>query len=215
MTLCFEKYANGLVPAIVQDAVTGKVLMLGFVNEDAVAATVSSGWVTFHSRSKGRLWTKGEISGNRLKVVSLTADCDADTLLIKVNPQGPTCHTGADTCFGESNEAHAYPFLAELESVIATRRDEPSTESYVAGLFQKGLNNIAQKVGEEAVETVIAAKDEDPEAFLNEAADLLFHLLILLNLKGADLNDVVNVLRRRHRAPVRHSPNDVCGKSVK
>jgi phosphoribosyl-AMP cyclohydrolase / phosphoribosyl-ATP pyrophosphohydrolase len=197
MNLKFEKYADGLVPAVVQDADTGRVLMLGFMNEEAVETTLTTGRVTFFSRSKGRLWTKGETSGNGLELVSIAPDCDADTLLIKANPQGPTCHTGADTCFGEANELMG--FLSELESIIAARRIEQPYGSYVAKLFGKGLNKIAQKVGEEAVETVIASKDDDSEAFRNEAADLLFHLLVLLGAKETSLNDVVEVLRSRHR----------------
>lgn len=200
MKLCFEKYADGLVPAVVQDATTGRVVMLGFMNEEAVAATQGSGRVTFYSRSKDRLWTKGETSGNTLELVSVIPDCDADTLLIKANTQGPVCHTGADTCFGEANQENPCRFLTELESTIEARRSAPGAESYVARLFAKGLNKMAQKLGEEAVETVIAAKDEDPEAFRNEAADLLFHLLVLLNAKGIALKDVVAVLQERRKA---------------
>jgi phosphoribosyl-AMP cyclohydrolase / phosphoribosyl-ATP pyrophosphohydrolase len=196
MNLQFEKYADRLTPAIVQDAATGRVLMLGFMNEGAVEATRKTGRVTFYSRSKGRLWTKGETSGNHLEVVSVTPDCDSDTLLIKAKPHGPVCHTGADTCFAEVN--NAVDFLAKLESIIASRRTAPVADSYVAKLFEKGLNKIAQKVGEEAVETVIAAKDDDTEAFKSEAADLVFHLLVLLNAKDVALDEVVDVLRDRH-----------------
>lgn len=197
MKLEFEKYADGLVPAIVQDASTGDVLMLGFMNGEAIAATESTGRVTFFSRSKQRLWTKGESSGNFLEVVSITSDCDNDTLLIKARPAGPVCHTGTATCFGET--ATNLHVLAELEDVIADRRSNPTEGSYVSKLFDRGLNKIAQKVGEEAVETVIAAKDDDLEDFKNEAADLLFHYLILLQAKKVRLKDIVSVLRERRR----------------
>lgn len=197
MNLRFEKYSDGLVPAIVQDATTSCVLMLGFANAEAVEKTRASGQVTFFSRSKNRLWTKGETSGNFLDVVSIVADCDNDTLLIKVIPRGPVCHTGNDTCFGETNASTSLEFLTELEAVIESRRSAGPEDSYVAKLFAKGLNKIAQKVGEEAVETVIAAKDDDVEAFKNEAADLLFHFLFLLNAKEVSLEEVVDVLRRR------------------
>lgn len=196
MNVDFSKYADGLAPAIVQDAATNRVLMLGFMNAEALEATRTSGRVTFHSRSKGRLWTKGETSGNFLEVVSVTPDCDADTLLIKATPAGPACHTGADTCFGESNRPD---MIAELESVIADRRANPGEHSHVSSLFAKGLNKIAQKVGEEAVETVIAAKDDDLAAFKGEAADLLFHYLVLLQAKGLRLHDVLEVLASRRR----------------
>lgn len=196
MNLDFDKYADGLVPAIVQDAASGDVLMLGFVNAEALAATESTGRVTFFSRSKQRLWTKGETSGNFLDVVSITQDCDADTLLIKASPQGPVCHTGAATCFGEP-ERTTQQILNELEAVIANRRSNPTEDSYVSKLFSKGLNKIAQKVGEEAVETVIAAKDDDIDVFKNEAADLLFHYLVLLREKGLALGDIADVLRTR------------------
>ncbi len=198
MKLEFEKYSDGLVPAIVQDPVTGYVLMLGFMNAEAIAATRDSGRVTFFSRSKQRLWTKGETSGNYLEVISMTPDCDADTILIKAKPQGPVCHTGSVTCFG--NDSHTtFSFLTTLEAVIEDRRSNPSVTSYVSKIFAKGINKIAQKVGEEAVETVIAAKDDDDEAFANEAADLMFHYLMLLNVKGLNLSDVVEVLKRRHQ----------------
>lgn len=198
MNIDFEKYSDRLVPAIVQDSTTGDVLMLGFMNADALAATESSCRVTFYSRSKRRLWTKGETSGNFLDVVSISSDCDADTLLIKATPHGPVCHTGSDTCFGESSP-HSLNFLTELEAVIESRLANPSEGSYVSKLFSKGLNKIAQKVGEEAVETVIAAKDEDIDAFKNEAADLLFHYLVLLRAKGVQFDDVMSVLRDRKR----------------
>lgn len=197
MNLNFKKYSDELVPAIVQDARTGKVLMLGFMNAEAIETTEALGRVTFFSRSKNRLWTKGETSGNFLDVVSIVADCDDDTLLIKANPRGPICHTGNDTCFGETNAPASLDFLNQLEATIENRRSAASEESYVAKLFTKGLNKIAQKVGEEAVETVIAAKDEDVEAFKSEAADLLFHFLVLLNAKGVSLEEVVDVLRKR------------------
>lgn len=196
MNLDFGKYADGLVPAIVQDHVTGRVLMLGFMNAEAFEATRSSGRVTFYSRSKQRLWTKGETSGNYLELASIADDCDGDTLLIKARPAGPVCHTGAETCFGESNPRG---LLAELESVIEERLTKPSDESYVSDLFEKGINKIAQKVGEEAVEMVIAAKDNDLTAFKGEAADLLFHYLILLQAKGTRLSDVLQVLEARRK----------------
>ena len=199
MTLDFGKYADGLMPAIVQDAATGRVLMLGYMNAEAVEASQISGRVTFYSRSRQKLWTKGETSGNFLEIVSIASDCDTDTILIKANPQGPVCHTGADTCFGEINRPNA-SFLSELESIIDDRRSNPRDGSYVSKLFNEGINRIAQKVGEEAFETVISAKDDDPDAFKNEAADLLFHYLVLLNAKGVKLDDVVEVLRQRHRS---------------
>lgn len=197
MSIDFSKYADGLVPAIVQDAATGAVLMLGFMNSEAVEQTRTSSRVTFFSRSKQRLWTKGETSGNFLELISMTADCDADTLLIKARPNGPVCHTGSETCFGESQGSPSA--LMELERVIAERKSQPTEGSYVSKLFGKGLNKIAQKVGEEAVETVIAAKDDDVDEFKNEAADLLFHYLILLQAKGLRLNDIADVLSARRR----------------
>ena len=198
MKVDFAKYSDGLVPAIVQDASTGVVLMLGFMNAAALEATKATGRVTFYSRSKERLWTKGETSGNFLDMVSISDDCDADTLLIKARPNGPVCHTGAASCFGESN-AESIDFLEELEAVIEERRVNLIEGSYVSKLFSKGINKIAQKVGEEAVETVIAAKDDDVEAFRNEAADLLFHFLILLHARETRLEDIVAVLRKRKR----------------
>jgi phosphoribosyl-AMP cyclohydrolase / phosphoribosyl-ATP pyrophosphohydrolase len=197
MNIDFAKYDDRLVPAIVQDVATGDVLMLGFMNAEAIEETATSGRVTFFSRSRQRLWTKGETSGNFLEVVSVTSDCDNDTLLIKAHPTGPVCHTGAETCFGSREKSTTY--LAELESVIASRRLQPVDGSYVTKLFSKGLNKIAQKVGEEAVETVIAAKDDDANAFKNEAADLLFHYLILLQEKGFRLADIADVLAARRR----------------
>jgi phosphoribosyl-ATP pyrophosphohydrolase/phosphoribosyl-AMP cyclohydrolase len=198
LTIDYEKYADGLVPAIVQDHETLKVLMLGFMNRAALDQTLQEGKVTFYSRSKKRLWTKGEESGNFLLVKSMAVDCDQDTLLIRAEPLGPVCHTGADTCWDEKN--HREDFLAHLEEIIMDRRRQAEPEkSYIAGLFNKGLNKIAQKVGEEAVELVIEAKDHDEKLFLNEAADLLFHYLILLNAKGYNLQDVTNVLKGRHK----------------
>lgn len=197
MNLNFDKYSDGLAPAVVQDSRTGKVLMLGFMNAEAIAKTETLGRVTFFSRSKNRLWTKGETSGNFLDVVSIVADCDNDTLLIKANPRGPVCHGGTDTCFGETNTPASPDFLKELEAVIESRRSASPEDSYVAKLFAKGLNKMAQKVGEEAVETVIAAKDDDPEDFKNEAADLLFHLLVLLRARDVSLVEVEEILRSR------------------
>ena len=194
----FGKSPDGLIPAIVQDVSTEKVLMLGYMNREALDKTKDNGKVVFYSRSKGRLWTKGEESGNFLLVRHIAVDCDQDTLLIKAEPLGPVCHTGADTCWDEKN--HREDFLACLEEIIDRRRQEGDIESsYVARLFGKGLNKIAQKVGEEAVELVIEAKDHDDKLFLNEAADLLFHYLILLNAKGYNLQDVTRVLRERHK----------------
>ncbi|HEY4290973.1 MAG TPA: bifunctional phosphoribosyl-AMP cyclohydrolase/phosphoribosyl-ATP diphosphatase HisIE [Puia sp.] len=194
----FQKSPDGLVPAVVQDADTFKVLMLGYMNVEALEQTQKEGKVTFFSRSKQRLWTKGEESGNFLLVKEIAVDCDKDTLLIKAEPLGPVCHTGADTCWDEKN--HREDFLALLEETIAARRLEADPEkSYVARLFGKGINKIAQKVGEEAVELVIEAKDHDDKLFLDEASDLLFHYLILLNAKGYNLQDVTNVLRERHK----------------
>lgn len=198
MELDFEK-GDGLLPAIVQDHITGKVLMLGYMNKEALAKTRETGKVTFFSRSKNRLWVKGETSGNHLLLKSLKGDCDGDTLLIQAAPQGPTCHTGADTCFDEVNE-NPVAFLNHLTSIIEDRKANPSGSSYTASLFQKGVNKVAQKVGEEAVEVVIEAKDENDELFLNESADLLFHLMALLTYKGFSLRDVVKILKSRHQA---------------
>jgi phosphoribosyl-ATP pyrophosphohydrolase/phosphoribosyl-AMP cyclohydrolase len=197
MDIDFEK-SDGLVPAIVQDSKTLKVLMLGYMNAEALAETHKSGKVTFFSRSKQRLWTKGESSGNFLLVDSIKVDCDNDALLIKVQPQGPTCHTGNATCFESENSPNPM-FLTYLEDVIEQRRTAKDSKSYVASLFEKGLNKIAQKVGEEAIELVIEAKDNDESLFLNEAADLLFHYLILLKAKGHSLNDVIEILDNRHK----------------
>jgi len=200
MNINFSKYADGLVPAIVQDQQTGKVLMLGFMNQEAVDATMSQQKVTFFSRTKNRLWTKGEESGHFLNLVNMQLDCDQDTLLIQANPNGPVCHTGTDTCWGEENKKSSVDFLQELEAVIANRKKAAPESSYVASLFQKGINKIAQKVGEEAVETVIEAKDQNDELFIGEAADLLFHYLILLQAKGFTLTDITKELQKRHKA---------------
>ena len=196
MTVDFKKYPDGLVPAIIQDHNTHKVLMLGFMNEEALNKTMLESKVTFFSRSKDRLWTKGEESGNFLMLRGIAVDCDNDTLLIKAEPLGPVCHTGADTCWSEKN--HSENFLFYLEDIINLRRKATPDESYVARLFQKGINKIAQKVGEEAVELVIEAKDDNNELFLNEAADLLFHYLLLLNAKEITLQHVIEVLKARY-----------------
>ena len=196
MQVDFSKYADGLVPVIVQDADSRAVLMLGFMNEQALEITQAIGRVTFFSRSKQRLWTKGEESGHFLELRSIAEDCDRDTLLIKAHPLGPVCHTGADTCWNEINEGDN--FLVELEGVIRQRKQADPSGSYVASLFSKGINKIAQKVGEEAVEMVIEAKDDNAELFLNESADLLFHYLLLLNAKGYKLQDVIDILKKRH-----------------
>ncbi len=198
MEIDFKKYDKGLVPAIIQDWTSRKVLMLGYMNREAWKLTQDTGKVTFFSRSKNRLWTKGEESGNFLNLVAAKVDCDADTLLIQVKPEGPTCHTGSDTCWGEDNDAY-YGFLSQLEGIIEQRRDVNADNSYVASLFRKGINKIAQKVGEEAVETVIEAKDSNTKLFINEAADLLFHYLILLKAKGHSLEEVATVLEKRHK----------------
>ena len=192
----FSKSQNGLLPAIIQDSVTKTVLMLGYMNREAFQKTKETEQVTFYSRSKKRIWVKGEESGNFLKLVKIKVDCDQDAILITANPQGPTCHTGTDSCWGEMNQSH-YGFLTELEEIITERKKTNDDNSYVASLFREGINKIAQKVGEEAVETVIEAKDENSELFLNESADLLFHFLILLKEKGFSLNDVEAVLKDR------------------
>ncbi len=190
---------NGLVPAIIQDARSLKVLMLGFMNEEALERTRKVGKVTFFSRTRNRLWTKGEESGNFLYVEGVLEDCDRDTLLIKARPAGPVCHTGSDTCFDEENSAGN--FLLELQDLIHTRKAEMPEDSYTTSLFSKGINKIAQKVGEEAVELVIEAKDDRDDLFLNEAADLIYHLLVLLSAKGKDIRDVTSLLEQRHRPP--------------
>jgi len=197
MRVDFSKYSDGLVPAIIQDDATSKVLMLGFMNEAALAKTQELNKVTFFSRSKNRLWTKGEESGNFLLLKSISADCDDDSLLIKVDPVGPVCHTGADTCWSEKNINSN--FLFELEKIIVDRKNNPSEKSYTSSLFEKGINKIAQKVGEEAVELVIEAKDNDANLFKNEAADLLFHYLILLQAKGHSLGEIQDILISRHQ----------------
>ena len=196
MKVDFNKYGDKLVPAIVQDFNTQKVLMLGFMNDEALAKTEQLGKVTFYSRVKKRLWTKGEESGHFLTVKQILLDCDQDTLLIKAEPQGPTCHTGADTCWSERN--HKDDFLYYLEDIIELRKKSNDEKSYVRQLFRDGINKIAQKVGEEAIELVIESKDNNDELFMNEAADLLFHYLVLLNAKGYNLQEVVNVLQSRH-----------------
>lgn len=198
MKVEFSKYKDGLVPAVVQDYNTQKVLMLGFMDEKALKKTEETGLVTFYSRSKKRLWTKGEESGNHLRLKQILVDCDNDTLLIKAEPQGPVCHTGADTCWSERN--HKDDFLYYLEDIIRLRRQSNDETSYVKRLFDKGINKVAQKVGEEAVEMVIESKDVNHELFLNEAADLLFHYLILLQAKDSSLSDVINVLQKRHQS---------------
>lgn len=192
----FSKYTDGLMPVIIQDAASLEVLMLGFMNEEAFNKTQEEGKVTFYSRSKQRLWTKGETSGNFLIVKDILLDCDQDTLLIKAEPQGPTCHTGDISCFGKANDSFS---LQQLERVIIDRKNNPSEKSYTASLFAKGINKIAQKVGEEAVEIVIESKDNNNELFLGEAADLMFHYLVLLQAKGFSLTDVVKVLEGRHK----------------
>jgi len=199
MKIDFNKNTDGLIPAIIQDATTKNVLMLGYMNQEAFDKTQETKKVTFFSRSKQRLWTKGEESGNFLNLVDIKNDCDNDTLLISVNPIGPTCHTGSDTCWSEVNTSN-FGFLSQLESVIEQRRtSSDGSKSYVASLFEKGINKIAQKVGEEAVETVIEAKDDNDELFLYESADLLFHYLILLQAKGFTLTDIESELKKRHK----------------
>jgi phosphoribosyl-AMP cyclohydrolase / phosphoribosyl-ATP pyrophosphohydrolase len=188
---------NGLVPAVVQDAVTLKVLMVGFMNEEALQKTTEEGKVTFFSRSKNRLWTKGETSGNFLYVRDIKSDCDNDTLLISADPAGPVCHRGTETCFDETKSSKG--FVYRLEKIINQRIDENVKDSYTNNLYLKGINKIAQKVGEEAVELVIEAKDDNDELFKNEAADLLYHYLILLKAKGFRLEDIEKVLEGRHK----------------
>ncbi|BBE17057.1 phosphoribosyl-AMP cyclohydrolase [Aquipluma nitroreducens] len=190
---------NGLIPAVIQDNTTNVVLMLGFMNEEAVAKTEETGQVTFFSRTKNRLWTKGEESGNFLNVVSIAADCDNDTLLIKVNPVGPVCHTGDDTCWGETNEESDIQFLEYLQDFIDQRKQEMPDGSYTTSLFQKGTRKIAQKVGEEAVETIIGAMADDDENFIYEGADLLYHLIVLLSHKGYRIEDLARELKKRHK----------------
>ncbi len=195
----WEKMTDGLVPAIIQDARTKNVLMLGYMNQESLEKTQETGKVTFFSRSKQRLWTKGEESGNFLNVINIKNDCDQDTLLISVNPVGPTCHTGSDTCWDEKNESQ-FGFFSDLEKTITERRNAADGEkSYVASLFEKGINKIAQKVGEEAVETVIEAMDNNDELFLYESGDLLFHYMILLQAKGFTLRDIEEELIKRKK----------------
>ncbi|PKV51163.1 phosphoribosyl-ATP pyrophosphatase /phosphoribosyl-AMP cyclohydrolase [Aquimarina sp. MAR_2010_214] len=197
MEIDFNKNNDGLVPAIIQDELTKNVLMLGYMNQEAYNKTIETKKVTFFSRSKNKLWKKGEESGNILNLVDIKSDCDNDTLLIRVNPVGPTCHKGSDTCWNEDN-VQSFGFLSELEDVIRNRKEnQEDSTSYVASLFRKGINKVAQKVGEEAVEVVIEAKDDNEELFLNESADLLFHYLILLQAKGYELKDIVEVLKSR------------------
>ena len=197
MTIDFQKM-NGLVPAIIQDELTSKVLMLGFMNEEALKKTEETKLVSFFSRTKNRLWTKGEESGNFLNVVSILSDCDNDTLLIKVRPVGPVCHTGDDTCWGEKNETDA-AFLKYLQDFITIRYNEMPEGSYTTSLFKKGVNRMAQKVGEEAVETVIEATNGTDEGFLYEASDLVYHLIVLLTSKGFSLDDIAKELKKRHK----------------
>lgn len=187
--------SQGIIPCIVQDAKTNIVLMLGYMNKEALQKTIADKRVTFFSRTKQRLWTKGETSGNYLTLVSMEQDCDNDTLLVKVQPQGPTCHTGTDTCFGMKNEAGGLGFL---ENIILDRKKNPKSGSYTNTLLEAGINKIAQKVGEEAVELVIESKDNNKDLFLNEAADLMYHYLVLLAAKGHRLEEVVAVLKARH-----------------
>ena len=197
MEIDFNKNNDGLLPAIIQDSETKIVLMLGYMNKEAHDKTLASQKVTFFSRSKNRLWTKGEESGNFLNLISIQLDCDTDTFLVKVKPVGPTCHTGSDTCWQETNNQE-YGFISDLEKVIQLRKENAfSDTSYVASLFEKGINKIAQKVGEEAIEMLIEAKDNNDNLFLDESADLLFHYLILLQAKGFQLNDVVSILKNR------------------
>jgi phosphoribosyl-ATP pyrophosphohydrolase/phosphoribosyl-AMP cyclohydrolase len=199
MNIDFSKNTDGLIPAIIQDSETKTVLMLGFMNAEAYQKTVDTKKVTFYSRTKQRLWTKGEESGNFLNMIDIKNDCDNDTLLIQVKPEGPTCHKGTDTCWAEENKAD-YGFISELEDTIQLRRENADSEkSYVASLFKLGMNKIAQKVGEEAIEVVIEAKDDNDDLFLGESADLLFHYLILLQAKGFKLDDVVDVLKSRQK----------------
>lgn len=198
MKIDFKNFINRLIPAVIQDATTKNVLMLGYMNEEALEITLKTKKITFFSRSKNRIWTKGEESGNYLNLVSVANDCDQDTLLFQVNPDGPICHKGTDTCWAQENKT-SLNFLKYLENIIEQRKDNAQFEqSYVASLFKKGINKIAQKVGEEAVELVIESKDDNDLLFLNESADLLFHFMILLQTKGFRLKDVEETLRSRH-----------------
>ena len=198
MELNFSKNKDGLIPVIIQDSISKTVLMLGYMNDEAIRKTKKTGNVTFYSRTKKRLWTKGEESGNFLRLVNMKVDCDNDTILIYVKPEGPTCHLGTDSCWGEKNLSK-FGYLTQLEEIIAERKKDDKKNSYVASLFREGINKIAQKVGEEATETIIEAKDENKQLFLNESADLLFHYLILLQAKGFRLSDVEKVLLTRKR----------------
>lgn len=197
MEINFDKM-NGLVPAIIQDATTRKVLMLGFMNKEAYEKTVETGKVTFYSRTKERLWTKGEQSGNFLNVVSIQNDCDQDTLLIQVHPTGPVCHTGTDTCWGEKNEANPLLFLSELQDFIEKRYQEMPEGSYTTSLFKDGFNRMAQKVGEEALEAVIEAVNGSNERLIYEGSDMLYHLIVLLTAKGMRIEDMASELQQRH-----------------
>ena len=199
MELNFNKLAGDILPAVIQDNTTGKVLMLGFMNREAYDKTVETGKVTFFSRTKGRLWTKGEESGNFLNVVSIQSDCDQDTLLIKANPVGPVCHTGDDTCWGEINQLDDLMFLKQLQDFIDKRKKEMPKGSYTTSLFEDGTAKIAQKVGEEAVETVIEAMADNDERLLYEASDLVYHLIVLLSHKGYRLEDIARELKKRHK----------------
>jgi len=199
MELDFKKLAGDILPAVIQDNTTAKVLMLGFMNKEAYDKTVATGLVTFFSRTKNRLWTKGEESGNFLKVVSIQPDCDQDTLLIKVNPVGPVCHTGTDTCWGEENKSEDVLFLKQLQDFIDTRKIEMPKGSYTTSLFEDGTSRMAQKVGEEAVETVIEAMAGNDERLLYEASDLVYHLIVLLSHKGYRIEDVARELKKRHK----------------
>ena len=198
MTIDFEK-GNGLVPAIIQDATTKNVLMLGFMNEEAYERTLETGLVTFYSRSRQCLWTKGETSGNVLHLVSIKSDCDSDTLLVRVHPEGPTCHKGTDTCWGESNETEPLQFLSELQDFIERRHEEMPEGSYTTSLFRDGLNRMAQKVGEEALEAVIEAVNGTPERLIYECSDMFYHLIVLLTSKGLRIEDVARELQTRHQ----------------
>jgi phosphoribosyl-ATP pyrophosphohydrolase/phosphoribosyl-AMP cyclohydrolase len=199
MELNFKKLAGDILPAVIQDNTTGKVLMLGFMNKEAYHETVSTGLVTFFSRTKNRLWTKGEESGNFLKVVSIQPDCDQDTLLIKVNPVGPVCHKGTDTCWGEENKSEDVMFLKHLQDFIDKRKKEMPLGSYTTSLFEDGLARMAQKVGEEAIETVIEAMANNDKRLLYEASDLVYHLIVLLSHKGMRIEDIARELKRRHK----------------
>ena len=197
MTIDFEK-AGGLVPAVVQDAVSGNVLMLGYMNQEALDRTRASGWVTFYSRSRRELWTKGDTSGNRLAFVDVRVDCDGDALLVRANPSGPVCHTGQPTCWGPPAVPHGAGFLQHLESVIAQRASADPEASYTRRLLDEGITKVGQKVGEEAVETVIAALAEDDDHLIGEASDLIYHLLVLLKARGLNLDMIGERLRERH-----------------